>query len=140
MENKWMLLPLFFQCLLSLAALVISRLRREKAVREGKVKGTYFKTFEGDPPPREVMAADQLIGNFFETPLLFFTVALLIMIFNVNDLTQMILAGLFVFFRLWHAQIKLTHNKLPKRALVFTLSLLVIFLMWFWLLIKVFMA
>lgn len=134
MEPKWMLLPMFAQTLLTFGVMQVARTRRFQAVKGGKVSGAYFKTMEGPKPPREVLQSDQLVLNFFETPLLFFVVCLASMVLNLADPVLCGLAGTFVLVRTWHAQIKLTHNKLGKRALVFIISLLVILLMWAWLL------
>ena len=100
-DVKWMLLPLFAQFLLSMLIYIVSRLRRGQAVKKGLVKSRFFKTFEGEPPPRDVIAADQLILNLFEMPVLFFTASIIIIALKVNDNVQMILASLYVISRFW---------------------------------------
>ena len=137
-EGKWMLLPLFAQFLLSILAYVVSRIRRGEAVKKGLVKSRFFKTFEGEPPPRNVIAADQLILNLFEMPVLFFTAALIIITLKVNDNVQMILATLYVFSRFWHAYIKIQNGRLAIRALVFVISTVILTGMWVWLMIQAF--
>ena len=139
-DIKWMLLPLFAQFLLSISVYGISRLRRGEAVKKGLVKGRFFKTFEGQPPPRDVMAADQLILNLFEMPVLFFTVALLIIALKLNDNVQMALATLYVSLRFWHAYIKIQNGRLTLRALVFTVSAVILTCMWIWLMIQAFIS
>ena len=138
LDVKWMLLPLFAQFLLTMGVYVISRMRRGEAVKKGLVKGRYFKTFEGDPPPRDVTAADQLILNLFEMPVLFFTAALLIISLKLNDNVQMVLATLYVLIRFWHAYIKIQNGRLTQRALVFTISAIILTGMWIWLIIQSF--
>lgn len=133
MEPKWMLLPMFAQTLLTFGVMQVARTRRFQAVKDGKVSGAYFKTMEGPKPPREVLQGDQLVLNFFETPLLFFVVCVASMVLNLVDPILCGLGGVFVAVRVWHAYVKLTHNKLGKRALAFIISLLVISLMWVWL-------
>ena len=133
MEPKWMLLPMFAQTILTFGVMQIARNRRFRAVKSGEVKGAYFKTKEGDAPPRYVLQSEQLVLNFFETPLLFFAVSLAAMILNLVDPILLGLGGAFVLIRIWHAQIKLTHNKIPKRAMAFLVSVLIICLMWVWL-------
>ena len=139
LDVKWMLLPIFGQFFLSMIIYAISRLRRGEAVKKGLVKGKYFKTFEGQPPPRDVIAADQLILNLFEMPVLFFTIALLIITLNLNDIFQMIFSTLYVLSRVWHAYIKIQNGRLSQRAMVFTISSILLTFMWLWLLIKVFL-
>ena len=109
LDTKWMLIPLFAQFLLSISIYGVSRLRRVEAVKKGKVKGQYFKTFEGEKPPREVLAVDQLILNLFEMPVLFYTISLIIINLKLNDTAQMIFASLYVLSRIWHAKIKLNN-------------------------------
>jgi len=134
MEPRWMLLPMFAQTLLTFGVMQLARTRRFKAVKDGKVSGAYFKTMEGPKPPREVLQSDQLVLNFFETPILFYVVCLAAMVLNLVEPVLLGLGTTFVLVRAWHAQVKLTHNKLGKRALVFIISLLIISLMWVWLL------
>ena len=130
MEAKWMLLPMLAQTLLTLAVMQIARNRRLRAVNAGQVSGTYFKTMEGPKPPRDVLQSDQIVLNFFETPMLFFVVALASMALNQVNIALLGLATLYVLIRGWHAQIKLTHNKLGPRAMVFIVSLVVVMGMW----------
>ena len=139
LDVKWMLLPLFAQFLLSLIIYAISRIKRGEAVKKGEVKGQYFKTFEGGKPPRDVLAVDQLILNLFEMPVLFYTVALIIITLRLNDITQMSLASLYVLSRIWHAKIKIQNGSLSRRALVFTISSIFLSCMWFWVMIKTFL-
>ncbi|MEC7182495.1 MAG: MAPEG family protein, partial [Bdellovibrionota bacterium] len=114
------------------------RLRRGQAVKKGLVRSRFFKTFEGEPPPRDVIAADQLILNLFEMPVLFFTVSLIIIALKINDNVQMILASLYVISRFWHAYIKIQNGRLAIRALVFTISAVMLTGMWVWLMIQAF--
>ena len=125
-----MLLPMLAQTLLTLSVMHIARNRRLRAVNAGQVSGTYFKTMEGPKPPRDVLQSDQIVLNFFETPMLFFVVALASMALNQVNIALLGLATLYVLIRGWHAQIKLTHNKLGPRAMVFIVSLVVVMGMW----------
>ncbi len=133
MESKWMLLPMLAQVLLTATIMQLARMRRLKAVKAGEVSGTYFKTMEGNPPPRYVLQSDQLVLNFFETPILFFAAGLAAMALNLVDPILVGLAWTFVLGRMWHAQVKLSHNKLGPRALAFTVTVVLITLMWLWL-------
>ena len=126
MEAKWMLLPMLAQTLLTLSVMHIARNRRLRAVNAGHVSGTYFKTMEGPKPPRDVLQSDQIVLNFFETPMLFFVVALASMALNQVNIALLGLATLYVLIRGWLAQIKLTHTKLGPRAMVFIVSLVVV--------------
>ena len=129
MEIKWILIPLFAQVLLTFYVGIVMRLRREKAVKEG-TDWRYFKTFEGEKPPRDALQADQHFVNLFEVPVLFYTACLTVMI--LDSLTEFIfaLAWMYVLGRVFHAHISLTHNRLLWRSRVFVGSGLVLFSMW----------
>ena len=95
---------------------------------------------EGEPPPRYVLQSDQIVLNFFETPILFFAAGLAAMALNLVDPVLIGLAWAFVLGRMWHAQVKLSHNKLGPRALAFTVTVVFIMLMWIWLTAMAFMG
>jgi hypothetical protein len=137
-EAKWMLIPMFAQVVLTMAIMQLARTRRLRAVNAGEVNGTYFKTQEGAMPPRYVLQSDQIVLNFFETPMLFFAAGVAAIALNVVSEALVGLGGVYVALRLWHAQIKLTHNKLGPRALIFAISVFIILLMWIVLLLGAF--
>ena len=138
MEAKWMLLPMFAQVIVTLAIMQLARTRRLRAVNAGEVNGTYFKTQEGPMPPRYVLQSDQMVLNFFETPMLFFAVGIAAMALNMVTEALVGLGGVYVVLRIWHAKIKLTHNKLGPRAIIFALSVFLILVMWVVLLLEAF--
>ena len=138
MEAKWMLLPMFAQVVLTMAVMQLARTRRLRAVNAGEVNGTYFKTQEGAMPPRYVLQSDQMVLNFFETPMLFFAAGVAAMSLNLVSEVLVGLGGIYVVLRVWHAQIKLTHNKLGPRALIFAISVFIILVMWVVLLLAAF--
>ena len=88
-----MLIPLFAQVLLTFYVGIVMRIRREKAVKEG-ADWRYFKTFEGEKPPRYVLQADQHFTNMFETPMLFFAACIVAMTLdNVEQYNQALTSG-----------------------------------------------
>ena len=133
-----MLLPMFAQVVLTMAVMQLARTRRLRAVNAGEVNGTYFKTQEGAMPPRYVLQSDQMVLNFFETPMLFFAAGVAAMSLNLVSEVLVGLGGIYVVLRVWHAQIKLTHNKLGPRALIFAISVFIILVMWVVLLLAAF--
>ena len=127
-----MLLPLFGQVLLTFYVGVVARLRREKAVKEG-FNWRYFKTFEGEKPPRYVLQADQHLVNLFEAPVLFFAAGILSITLETVDIVIFTLAMLYVIVRIWHARITLTNNRLLWRARAFIASCWILLIIWIWL-------
>jgi hypothetical protein len=137
MEIKWILVPLFAQVLLTFYVGIVMRLRREKAVKGG-TDWRYFKTFEGEKPPRYVLQADQHFTNMFETPMLFFAVCISAMIFDAVDNIFFGLASAFVLGRCIHAWVTLTNNRLLWRSRIFVANSLVLLATWIWLFYSVF--
>jgi hypothetical protein len=113
------------------------RLRREKAVKEG-TDWRYFKTFEGEKPPRYVLQADQHFTNMFETPMLFFAVCITAMVLDNVDNVLLGLAAAFVLARCIHAWVALTNNRLLWRSRIFVTSSLILLTSWCWLLYATF--
>ena len=127
-----MLLPLFAQVILTLIVGVIARRRRDRSVKEG-FNWRYFKTFEGEKPPRYVLQADQHLVNLFEAPMLFFVVGILSISLDTVDEYMLLFATFYVTTRVIHAYISLTNNRLLWRARIFILSSLILLIMWIWL-------
>ena len=127
-----MLIPLLGQVILTFSVGVLARLRREKSVKEG-FNWRYFKTFEGEKPPRYVLQADQHLVNLFEAPMLFFAVGILAISLDTVDTMILIMASIYVISRVIHAIISLTNNRLLWRARVFIFSTIILLIMWFWL-------
>ena len=132
MDIELMLLPLFAQVILTLIVGVIARRRRDRSVKDG-FNWRYFKTFEGEKPPRYVLQADQHLVNLFEAPMLFFVAGILSISLDTVDEYMLLFATLYVTTRVIHAYISLTNNRLLWRARIFILSSLILLIMWIWL-------
>ena len=132
MNSELMLLPLLGQVILTFCVGFLARIRREKSVKEG-FNWRYFKTFEGEKPPRYVLQADQHLVNLFEVPMLFFAAGILAISLDTVDTVILLFASIYVISRVIHAIISLTNNRLLWRARVFMFSTIIILMMWFWL-------
>ncbi len=134
MDRELMLIPLFLQVLLILYVGILARLRRNDSVNKG-FDWRYFKTFEGEKPPRYVLQADQHLVNLFEAPVLFFIAGTLAISLNTVDKVIFILALLYFISRCIHAHISLTNNRLLWRARSFIISCMILLSLWIWLLV-----
>ena len=132
MNSELMLLPLLGQVILTFCVGLLARIRREKSVKEG-FNWRYFKTFEGEKPPRYVLQADQHLVNLFEVPMLFFAAGILAISLDTVDTMILLIASIYVISRVIHAIISLTNNRLLWRGRVFIFSSIIILVMWFWL-------
>jgi hypothetical protein len=131
MDRELMLIPMFAMVCLTFVVGATMRFRREKVVKEG-FNWRYYKTFEGEMPPRESLQADLHFINLFEVPVLFYAACLTTMTLDSVDQIGLALAGLFVIGRFVHAQITLTHNKMLIRSRVYVLTSLILFVFWCW--------
>jgi hypothetical protein len=132
MDSELMLLPLLGQVILTFCVGALALRRRIKSVKEG-FNWRYFKTFEGEKPPRYVLQADQHLVNLFETPMLFFAAGILAISLDTVDTVILLIASIYVISRVIHAIISLTNNRLLWRGRVFVFSTIIILMMWFWL-------
>ena len=131
MEPEVMMVPLLAQVLLTLVVGWQMQSRRLAAVAEG-FDWRYFKTFEGERPPRHVLQADQHFVNLFELPVLFFAAALAAMALDLVDQVALALAFLFVALRGWHAWIALGANRLSRRRWAYQVGWAAVLALWGW--------
>ena len=127
-----MILPMFAMVTLTFIVGITMRLRRDQVVREG-FNWRYYKTYEGEKPPRHSLQADQHFVNLFEVPILFYVACLSIL--SISDSVDNItfaLAWIYVLGRFVHARISLTNNRLLWRARVYVFSGLILYSMWIW--------
>lgn len=68
--------------------------------------------------------------NLFEMPVLYFALVPLLLITGHDSLTQMVLAWVYVGLRYVHSFVHIGPKKVPVRALLFSLSALVLLAMW----------
>lgn len=126
-----MLYPMYAMVLLTFAVAVVMFRSRVRAVREGKVRMGYYKTFNG---PQEIpdfaLLPARHFTNLFEVPILFYAVCLAAMILEATGPAMTALAWVFVCARYAHAFIHLTYNKLYHRIAAFALGLFTVVAMW----------
>jgi hypothetical protein len=134
MDKELMLLPMFTLVLLTAWVGIKMRLNRDKSVREG-FNWRYFKTKEGEKPPRYVQQSDSHFENMFEIPTLFYAACLAYMVMDVVDEIALVMASLFVLGRIAHAWISLGRDKLLWRARVFVATSTTLIAMWIWLIV-----
>jgi hypothetical protein len=68
--------------------------------------------------------------NQFEHPLLFYALVAFALITRQADLLFVVMSWLFVVFRLLHAYVHVTTNRVSRRFWVFAVAAVVLFLMW----------
>lgn len=117
---------MYFPCLamLTLSFLVMLRMfvLRVRAVKNKDIEIKFFKTYNVGTPPTQMLQADRHFVNLFEAPVLFYMVCAFSVITFSVDFKMLAAAWIYVFFRVLHAIIHLTTNKIQPRMLVYTFS------------------
>lgn len=103
---------------------------RMRSVKQGGVKARYYKLMQGQDVPEEVIKTGRNFNNQFEVPVLFYVVATLHVVLQVEHEVAIYLAWAFVFFRYLHAVIHLTYNHVLHRLLSFFAAFLSVLALW----------
>ncbi len=131
MSQTWILYPLFAMALLTLLVSVRMLRMRVRAVREGSLRLSYFRTNQGAEAPMPLTQTTQHFDNLFEMPVLFYVITIIIYVTHSATPLLLVLAWAYVGLRLGHAYVHMTYNNVLHRLNVFLASTLVMFAMWF---------
>ena len=126
---KFILLPLFVEVALTFVLWFWMAYYRVTLVRGGEVQPRDVALRQPNWPPH-VLQIHNAAHNQIETPMLFYALAILAIITRQVDMAFVMLAWIYVVFRLLHAYIHVTSNRVSVRGPLFGVSLLVLFIMW----------
>ena len=136
MDNTLILYPLLPIVFLNFFVIFHMRYVIEKAIKKREVRYSWFRVYEG-PAPEYLLAARHHYKNFFEIPVLFYLLCIILYVIDdVRDLDLWI-ACLFVIFKLIHSYIRLTSNYVPNRAYAFYICVLLLLGGWIYLAIRI---
>jgi len=130
MQQTWILYPLFVMVVLSIAVGLRMLQLRFRAVAQDGLVPAYFQLNRGGKPPDYMLQAEQHFTNLYETPVLFYTVVILIYVLNMTSLATLLLAWAYVASRLLHAYVHMGQNRLVNRRRVFLSSIVLLTLLW----------
>lgn len=118
--------------MVAITAVTLFRLAylRFKAAAAREVDVSYYRVYQGKGEPERVAAVSRHLMNLFETPVLFYIVAILIFVTGTTSAALVTLAWLYVTLRAVHCWIHLGANVVIWRFRVFVLSLAVLLVMW----------
>jgi hypothetical protein len=138
MTTKLFLMPFFLHVLLVLTVGVQTFRARTRAVRNGSAK---MSEIAADPGawPRKVRLLGNNFDNQFDTPMLWYSAAGLIVALNFTDMIFVGMSWMFLLTRMAHTLVHTGGNDVPSRARIFALGFFVLVLMWTWLAIKLFL-
>ena len=109
----------------------------DKAIKKREVRYRWFRVYEGQPPPEYMLAARHHYKNFFEIPILFYLLCIILYVIDdVRDLDLWI-AWLVVGFKFIHSYIRVTSNYVPNRAYAFYICVLLLLGGWIYLAIRI---
>jgi len=136
--DKFLVLTVVLQVLLISAILVIMGRRRFAAARNKEIHISAFRTMELAGANERVITASRNFDNQFQMPMLFIFAVLFVLHFGLADLVFVLLASIFVVFRLLHAVVHLTSNQVRQRFNLFLASCVVLWLFWLRFAVKLF--
>ena len=136
MNRALILYPLLPVVFLNFFVIFHMRYVIEKAIKKREVRYSWFRVYEGSAP-EYLLAARHHYKNFFEIPILFYLLCIIIYVIDdVRDLDLWI-AWLCVVFKLIHSYIRLTSNYVPNRAYAFYICVLLLLGGWIYLAIRI---
>jgi hypothetical protein len=129
MSLQAVLLPLFVEVILTFALMLWMGALRAGDFRSGAVKPQNVALRETIWPKRTMQAANSY-SNQFELPVLFYVLTILEWVTRQAGYVFVVLAWIFVIFRVLQAYIHVTSNIYRIRSGLFSLSALVLLIMW----------
>jgi hypothetical protein len=137
MSLQAILLPLFVEVILAFALLFWAAPLRTRALRSGAVRREDIALRQPNWPKRATQVANSF-ANQFELPVLFYVLTILALVTRKAGIVFVLLAWIFVVFRLLHAFVHTTSNNVSIRGPLFGVSAVVLAVMWLIYIIEVF--
>ena len=107
-----------------------------KAIKKRDVKYKYFRAYEGSAP-EYLLTSRHHYKNFFEIPILFYLLCLVLYMIDDVSAIDLWIAWLFVLFKGMHSYIRITSDYVPYRAYSFNVCVFLLFGGWIILVIKI---
>ena len=123
------LLPLFFEVLLTFAVMLGMMYHRTLALRRGEARFERIALREPNWPQRSMQFANAF-ANQFELPVLFYVLTILSVMTHHADLIYWVLAWIFVLCRVLQAGVHVTSNNVPVRGAFYGVGAIVLLVMW----------
>jgi hypothetical protein len=129
MSAEMILLPLFVEVILTFALLIWLGPLRARDFRTGLVReeDIALRQPNWSKPTLQVQYS---FSNQFELPVLFYVLTILAYVTHHAGTLFVVLAWVFVIFRLLQAYVHVTNNKVRLRGIFFIISALALVIMW----------
>ena len=99
------------------------------------IKSEWFRLYKGELPDSAIMVREHY-KNLFELPIFFFLLCIILYLLDRVESIDVILAWIFVFFKILHSFVRLTTNNTRKRAYSFTICYFALLFGWILLVFK----
>jgi len=110
---------------------VVNALQLRKSIISKELDSRWLKYMPGwQEIPLNIQASRELYKNLFEAPLPFLVYCLFAYTVDHVTMFNLVLAWLYVAFRLWHYSVRMSNPKISKRRVPFQYSLIVTFILW----------
>ena len=129
MSVQMILLPLFVEVILTLVLWSWMAMLRTRDFNSGAVQPDNIALREPNWPKRTTQLANAF-ANQFELPVLFYVLTILEYVTHLAGIVFVVLAWVFVIFRLLHAYVHVTSNIVRLRGALYGVGALVLILMW----------
>lgn len=130
MSIQSILLPVVAQVFLTFVMYVLTAVGRTSLLRKGAVRWQDISLRSKGGWPETVQKLSNCVENQFEAPVLFYVLALFVIITKTADLLFVVMAWIFVLSRVAHATVFATSNYVPLRGQLFAVGLIDLLLMW----------
>jgi hypothetical protein len=138
MSVQTILLPLFVEVILTFVLLFCLAPMRTRDFGSGAVRPQDVALREPNWPKRTMQFAYSF-SNQFELPVLFYVLTILEYITHLAGVVFVVLAWIFVIFRILHAFVHVTNNIVRLRGALFAMSAVVLAIMWMIYIVQVLM-
>jgi hypothetical protein len=129
MTVQMILLPLFVEVILSFVLMFWMAALRTGDFSSGAARPDNVALREPNWPKRTTQVANAF-SNQFELPVLFYVLTILEYVTHLAGIVFVVLAWVFVIFRLLQAYVHVTNNKVRVRGIFFGISALALVIMW----------
>ena len=131
LNTALILFPIFPIVLIMHVHTVVNALQLRKSIIKKELDSRWLKYMPGwQEIPLNIQASRELYKNLFEAPLPFIVYCLLAYTIDHVTMLNLVLAWLFVVFRVWHYYVRVSNPKISKRRVPFQYSLIVTFILW----------
>lgn len=128
--EKFILLPVFAQVLLTSVVMILMGRRRIAAAKNKDISLSAFRTMNLTGASEQVIATSRNFDNQFQMPMLYLFSVLFTLQLGLADLGYVLLGAAFVLLRIMHTVIHIGSNHVRSRFNVFLLGCAVLWAIW----------